>query len=202
MVIDAGSRETGTRRQAIDQVAGGLFHAQGYAATSVRDIARALDMQGASIYAHVTSKEELLWSIVDRAATAFEAGADAALSETASGDAVDRLAAFIEAHVEVVTGDPERASVFVTEWRHLSADRRDDIAGRRDAYEGRLRGLIEDGMAVGAFRPTDPVLAAAFLLTALNGIAAWYRPDGRLSADRVADQFVDLGLRSLTEDHR
>ena len=72
---------------------GELFHAQGYAATSVRDIARALDMQGASLYAHVTSKEDLLWSIVDRAATAFEAGAEAALAESAGGDAVDRLAA-------------------------------------------------------------------------------------------------------------
>ena len=197
MVIEASGR-----RQEIDAVAGELFHAQGYAATSVRDIARALDMQGASLYAHVTSKEDLLWSIVDRAATAFEAGADAALAESASGDAVDRLAALVEAHVEVVTADPERASVFVTEWRHLSEPRREGIARRRDDYEGRLRQLIVDGIALGAFRATDPALAATFLLTALNGIATWFRPDGRLSADRIADHYVDLALRSLSEDHR
>jgi AcrR family transcriptional regulator len=194
--------EVGSRRREIDAVAGELFHAQGYAATSVRDIARALDMQGASLYSHVTSKEDLLWSIVDRAAAAFEEGADAALAESANGDAVDRLAALVEAHVEVVTSDPERASVFVTEWRHLSEPRRSQIARRRDEYEGRLRALIVDGIALGAFRSTDPVLAAAFLLTALNGIAAWYRPDGRLTADRIADHFVDLALRSLSEDHR
>jgi TetR/AcrR family transcriptional regulator, cholesterol catabolism regulator len=194
--------EAGSRRQEIDTVAGELFHAQGYAATSVRDIARALDMQGASLYAHVTSKEDLLWSIVDRAATAFEVGAEAALVESAAGDAVDRLAAFVEAHVEVVTADPERASVFVTEWRHLSEPHREEIAGRRDAYEGRLRTLIVDGIASGAFRSTDPAIAAVFLLSALNGIAAWYRPDGRLSADRIADHFVDLALRSVSEDHR
>ncbi len=194
--------EARSRRQAIDAVAGELFHAQGYSATSVRDIARALDMQGASLYAHVTSKEDLLWSIVDRAATAFEAGADAALAESADGDAVDRLAAFVEAHVEVVTDDPERASVFVTEWRHLSEPRREEIAQRRDVYEGRLRSLIVDGIALGAFRSTDAALAATFLLTALNGIAGWYRPDGRLSADRIADHYVDLAIRSLSEDHR
>lgn len=197
MVIEAGSR-----RREIDAVAGELFHAQGYAATSVRDIARALDMQGASLYAHVTSKEDLLWSIVDRAGTAFEAGADAALAASTNGDAVDRLAAFVEAHVEVVTADPERASVFVTEWRHLSDPRREQIATRRDAYEARLRALIVEGIALGVFRSTDPVLAAAFVLTALNGIAAWYRSDGRLNPDRIADHFVDLALRSLSEDHR
>ena len=63
--------ETGARRREIDDVASELFHANGYAATSVRDIARALDIQGASLYAHVASKEDLLWSIVDRAAAAF-----------------------------------------------------------------------------------------------------------------------------------
>jgi len=194
--------ESGTRRREIDDVASELFHANGYAATSVRDIARALDIQGASLYAHVASKEDVLWSIVDGAATAFEAKAGDAIADTATSDPVERLAALVEAHVDVVTADPERASVFVTEWRHLSGDRRAAIAGRRDAYEARFRAVIEDGTAVGAFRPTDTALAATFILTALNGIATWYRPDGRLSADRIADHYVDLALRSLSEDPR
>ena len=194
--------ETGARRREIDQVASELFHAHGYAATSVRDIARALDIQGASLYAHVASKEDVLFSIVDRAAAAFEAAAASAEAETSTADPVERLAALVEAHVDVVTSDPRRASVFVTEWRHLSPDRRAGMAARRDGYELRFRGVIADGVAVGAFRSTDTAIAATFVLTALNGIATWYRPDGRLSADAVADQYVDLALRSLTEDHR
>ena len=194
--------ESGARRREIDEVASELFHANGYAATSVRDIARALDIQGASLYAHVASKEDVLWSIVDSAATAFEAKANEAVAETTDADPVERLAALVEAHVDVVTADPERASVFVTEWRHLSVDRRAAIATRRDAYEARFRAVIDDGSAVGAFRATDTALAATFILTALNGIATWYRPNGRLSADRIADHYVDLALRSLSEDHR
>ena len=192
--------EPGTRRREIDDVASELFHANGYAATSVRDIAKALDIQAASMYAHVASKEDVLWSIVDGAAATFERAADAA--EGDASDPVDRLAALVEAHVEVVTADPERSSVFVTEWRHLSGDRRSAIAVRRDAYEARFRTAIVDGIAIGAFRQTDPPLAAAFLLTALNGIATWYRPDGRLSPDRIADHYVELALGSLTEATR
>ena len=194
--------ETGARRREIDEVASELFHANGYAATSIRDIARALDIQGASLYAHVASKEDLLWAIVDRAATAFERAADRAVDETGDRDAVERLAALVEAHVEVVTADPERSSVFVTEWRHLSTDRRAVIASRRDAYEARFRATIDEGVAVGAFRSTDAAIASTFILTALNGIGTWYRPDGRLSADRVADRYVDLALRALSEDHQ
>ena len=194
--------ETGARRREIDEVASELFRANGYAATSVRDIARALDMQGASLYAHMASKEDLLWAIVDRAASAFEMAADRALHETRGGDAVERLAALVEAHVEVVTADPERSGVFVTEWRHLSDPRRASVADRRDTYEARFRDTIGDGIAVGAFGATDPVIAATFILTALNGIATWYRPDGRLGPDRIADHYVALALGALSEDHR
>src|SRR3954452_1493597 len=147
--------ETGTRRREIDQVASGLFHANGYAATSVRDIAKALDIQAASMYAHVASKEDVLWSIIDAAATAFEDAAEAAMDDAAMSDPVDRLAALVEAHVEVVTANPERSSVFVTEWRHLSTARGAAIGGRRDAYEARFRRAIADGTAVGAFRASD-----------------------------------------------
>ena len=194
--------ETGTRRREIDEVASELFRANGYAATSIRDIARVLDIQGASLYAHVASKEDLLWAIVDRAASAFEQAADRAFEETRRADAVERVAALVEAHVEVVIADPERSSVFVTEWRHLSEPRRATISGRRDAYETRFRDAIAEGTTVGVFRATDPAIAATFILTALNGIATWYRPDGRLSPDRIADHYVELALRSLSEDHR
>ena len=194
--------ETGARRLEIDEVASELFHMNGYAATSVRDIARALDIQGASLYAHVASKEDVLFSIVDRAAGAFERAADAAEAEAADGDPVERLAALVEGHVDIVTADPERASVFVTEWRHLSAERRAAISARRDGYERRFREVIEEGIALGAFRASDSALAATFILTALNGIPTWYRPDGRLSADRIADHYVDLALRALSEDRR
>jgi hypothetical protein len=97
----------------------------------------------------------------------------------------------------VVTDDVGEASVFVREWRSLSSDRRARIGARRDAYETRWRQLIAEGSQTGAFAPADPPLAAAYLLTALNGIATWYRPGGALSARAIAAEFVNLSLRSL-----
>src|SRR5207247_11480536 len=91
--------ESGARRREIDEVASELFHANGYAATSVRDIARALDIQGASLYAHVASKEDLLWAIVDRAATDFDTAVERALAETRTVDSGELLAAVVVAPV-------------------------------------------------------------------------------------------------------
>jgi AcrR family transcriptional regulator len=198
------SIEAPSRRRAIEDAASGLFRERGYAGTSVRDIARALDIQGASLYAHVTSKEDVLRAIVDRAALAFEEAAEGALAagEGVPAGATTRLVALVRAHVGVVAADPELASVFVHEWRHLSGDRRAAILARREAYERRFRDLVAEGMAAGDFSSTDPAIAATFLLSALNGIAGWYRAGGRLTADRIADHYADLAVRALTEDHR
>ncbi len=190
-----------TRRQAIEEVASDLFRERGYAATSIRDIARALSVQGASLYAHVTSKEDVLWAIVDRAASRFEAAAEqaeAAAEARRPGDPAEALAALVRAHVTVLTRDVDEAGVFVHEWRALDPEHRAVILARRDAYETRFRLRIAEGMAVGAFGLTDPALASSALLSALNGVATWYDPAGRLPAERIADHLVDLSLRMLS----
>jgi AcrR family transcriptional regulator len=186
-----------TRRREIEAAASTLFHERGYSGTSVRDIARALDIQGASLYAHVTSKEEVLWSIVERTATRFETAADAATVGVDPADAAGRLDALVRAHVGVVTEDVERASVFVHEWRSLASARRASISRRRDAYEARFRSVIELGAASADFGPVDPTTAAAFILTALNGLVAWYRPNGRLRPAEVAGIYAELALGAV-----
>ena len=189
-----------TRRQAIEEAASSLFREHGYSGTSVRDIARAVDIQGASLYAHVTSKQDVLWSIVERMATRFESAADEIESHdpgVAANGPDGHLMALVRAHVGVITEDIERASVFVHEWRALQGDRRIEIAGRRDAYEARFRSVIVDGIRSGAFLAPDAVAAAAYILTALNGLVAWYRPDGRLPAAAIAEIYADLSLRAV-----
>ena len=190
-----------SRRRAIEDVASDLFRDRGYAGTSIRDIARALSVQGASLYSHVTSKEDVLWSIVARTANRFEAAADAAEADAEArrpGDPMEALAALVHAHVAVLTADVDAAGVFVHEWRALGPERRAEILARRDAYQARFRRRIEDGVAVGAFALTDVALATSTILSALNGVAAWYDPAGRLPADRIADHLVDLTTRMLS----
>ncbi len=186
-----------TRRREIEDVASELFREHGYSGTSVRDIARALDIQGASLYSHVASKQDVLWSIVDGTATQFETAAEEALAGVDADDPLAGLRALVRAHVGVVLEDVGRASVFVHEWRSLGPERRARTLDRRDAYEGRFRALIEAGIASGSVASIDPNVAAAYLLTSLNGLVAWYRPDGRLEPDAVADTYVELSLRTI-----
>lgn len=186
-----------TRRQQIENAASVLFRERGYAATSVRDIAQVLNLQGASLYAHVASKEDLLWSIVQRAADRFE-GAVAPLAAV-EAPAPQRLRRMIRAHIRVVTDDLGNAVSFLDEWRFLSPERRTVVATRRRRYERRFRQVIAQGVESGDFAPgTDPRLTATWMLSALNGIAVWYRADGELEPEMIADRYADLFLGGLT----
>jgi AcrR family transcriptional regulator len=184
-----------TRRQQIEAAASALFRERGYAATSVRDIAQRINLQGGSLYAHVSSKEEMLWSIVSRAADRFQGEVEPLAS---SGQpAARRLREMIAAHVAVVTSVQRDAAVFLHEWRFLSAERRARMAARRDAYEALFRRTIAEGVESGELTPADPRLTAICILSALNGIATWYRPDGQMTAKQIADYYADLFLRAL-----
>src|SRR6188474_35228 len=143
-----------TRRQAIEDAASSLFHEHGYSGTSVRDIARAVDIQGASLYAHVASKQEVLWSIVERTASRFEAAADT-----------------------VEAADP--GSMVFGPGVHLISLVRAHV------------GVVSDDIEAGAFVEVDPVATAAYILSAINGLVAWYRPDGRLNPRTVSDIYAD-----------
>ena len=176
-------------------MASALFSRNGYAATSMRDIAAALDLQGGSLYAHIPSKEAVLGAIVEQAAERFH-GAVRPLAD-GPGTATERLRAMIAAHVGVVTTSLDRAKVFLFEWRFLGPERRQAVAASRAAYQAHFERVLADGGSSGELRPGDARLAAIWLLSALNGIVHWYRPDGPLDPDGLAARYADLFLDGL-----
>jgi AcrR family transcriptional regulator len=184
-----------TRREQIEDVASALFSDRGYRATSMRDIARELDIQGASLYAHIPSKEAVLASIVERAAERFHQ----AIQPIAQGPgpAADRLRRMIDAHVRVVAEGRERAHVFLFEWVSLGPERREAVARSRDVYEGHFTRVIAEGIASGELAHEDARMAAIYLLSAMNALAHWYRPDGPLGPEAIAEQYADLFLHGL-----
>jgi TetR/AcrR family transcriptional regulator, cholesterol catabolism regulator len=183
------------RRAKILEAAKRLFASRGYHATSMRDIAAELDLQGGSLYAHITSKEDLLWELVSRAADRFVS--DARAVEEAEPHPRVRLRRLTEAHVDVVTGDPDNAVVFHHEWRCLSPERRATIAAQRREYEGYFRRAIADGAAAGIFHTHDPKFATLLPLSLGNWLYQWYRADGPLTPQEISKRFNEMIERAL-----
>ena len=183
------------RKEQIYSTARSLFSERGYPATTVRDIAREMNMQAGSLYAHIDSKEDVLWEIVSRAASQFIAAVEPIA--TSNNRPAEKLRHMVRAHVDVLADNLDDATVFLQEWKFLGSERRDAIAEMRNRYENLYRHVIEEGIQSGEFASTDPKMAALLVLSAVNWMPQWYNPSGPLSPEEVADTFVELILTGL-----
>lgn len=185
-----------SRREQIYEVAGALFSERGYHATSMRDLASQLGMQGGSLYAHISGKEELLVEIVNQAAQQF----DASLLPLRSADLTpeEKLREAMRRHIEVVANNLESATVFFHEWKHLSPEAYGKVTAWRDTIDALYRDLVREGIEKGVFKADLDVKMTAYLvLSAVNWTYTWYRPGGPLNAAQIADQFAAMLLEGL-----
>lgn len=175
----AKAGRTSTSHRLLDAAAS-LFATKGYGATSTREIAAALGIQKASLYYHIGSKEELLYSICKASLEQIRSDVEGALAEVR--DPLDRVQTLICAHVESMLRDQEKHSVAVAEMHLLSRDRLAQVRALRDSYENRVRSVLQEGQGAGLLRTDIPVKYLCLsLLGLMNRLEVWYRPNGPLS---------------------
>jgi TetR/AcrR family transcriptional regulator, cholesterol catabolism regulator len=176
------------RRSELTRHAAKLFAERGYHGTSIGDLAAAMGVQKASLYAHIASKQDLLYETMRDGADAFHRGLDAIPDGLPPTEKIRRA---LREHLRVVSQQLDVATVFVREWRYLEGDRREEILGERRRYEERFRALFREGRELGSLRTDlDESSAALLALSALNWAYTWLTP-GR-DTDELADRFYAL----------
>ena len=181
------------RRTEVTREAAKLFAQKGYHGTSIGDIAEALGVQKGSLYAHIASKEDLLYETMREGAAAFHGALDAIPEDE---PVPERIRLALRGHLRVVAEQLEVATVFVQEWRYLQGQRRDEIVAERRRYEERIRDLFREGRELGELRADlDEGAAALLFLSAANWAYTWLRP-GR-DTDELADRFHALLLDGM-----
>ncbi|MEU8247132.1 TetR/AcrR family transcriptional regulator [Nonomuraea sp. NPDC048916] len=174
-----------------------LFARQGYAATTIRDLARAINMTNAGIYHHVSSKEALLADLMRAGHRGLIDSADRVLDHALRP--VDRLALLISSLTAIHAMNPMLTRVMDGELRSLTpgSAAHDEIIALRDAYEDRWRAALDDGVSAGAFRIADRRLTRLALMSMCTGTSEWYRPDGDSTLEQVCAEFVAIGLAAV-----
>jgi AcrR family transcriptional regulator len=181
------------RREELTRQAARLFAQKGYHGTSIGEIAEALGVQKGSLYAHIKSKQDLLYETMLEGARAFHAGLDAIPEDL---PATEKIRLALRSHLRVVADQLDVATVFVQEWRYLEGERRDEILAERRRYEERIRALFREGRDLGELRSDlDDSTAALLELSAANWAYTWLAP-GR-DTDELADRFYFLLLDGM-----
>ena len=176
------------RREELTRQAARLCAQKGYHGTSIGDLAEAMGVQKGSLYAHISSKQDLLYETMAEGARAFHAGLDAIPD---NAPATDKIRLALRSHLQVVADQLDVATVFVQEWRYLEGERREEIVAERRRYEERIRELFREGRELSELRADlDETAAALLLLSAANWAYTWLRP-GR-DTDELADRFFAL----------
>jgi AcrR family transcriptional regulator len=182
-----------TRRSELTREAARLFAEKGYHGTSIGDLAKALGVQKGSLYAHIKSKQDLLYETMRDGADAFHAALDA-IPEDARP--VEKIRLALRGHLRVVADQLEVATVFVREWRYLEGIRREEILAERRRYEERFRALFREGRELGELRTDlDDASAALLALSAANWAYTWLKA-GR-DTDDLADRFFAILLDGI-----
>lgn len=189
---DRQSRRHELRREMILSAAAEEFAVQGFVNATLERIGERIGLSKASLYYYVNSKEELLAVILEQVTSRIaEAVADV------EGSAEQRLLAFVRAHVTI--GATSVEGQVLGENVNVLLDRKahERFAHARRQHEQRLATLIQEGIDAGEFRPLPVAPAVKLIFGGLNSIPVWYRPDGQLTLEELADEVVGWMLGGL-----
>jgi TetR/AcrR family transcriptional regulator, cholesterol catabolism regulator len=182
-----------TRRSELTREAARLFAERGYHGTSIGDLAKAMGVQKGSLYAHIDSKQDLLYEAMREGAEAFHAALDEIPDDLR---VTDRIRLALRAHLRVVAEQLDIATVFVREWRYLEGDRAAEFLADRRRYEERFRALFREGRELGELRTDlDDQAAALLVLSAANWAYTWLPADAETNA--LADRFFAILLDGI-----
>jgi AcrR family transcriptional regulator len=179
-----------SRRSQLTRTAARLFAEKGYHGTSIGDLAAAMGVQKGSLYAHIDSKQDLLYEATREGAQAFHTALDAVPEDA---PVAERIRLALRGHLRVVAEQLDVATVFTREWRYLEGERALEFLAERRRYEERIRALFREGREAGGLRSDlDDAAATLLVLSAANWAYTWLRPGA--DTDALADRFFALLL--------
>lgn len=179
-------------------IAGNLFCERGYHGTTVRELARVLEVKESSLYAQINSKEEVLWEIVERIANLFLSQARAVPQNVTP---VDQLKLLISGHLELIGSELRSATVYFQEWIYLEATLRVLIVEKRAEYDSYFQRAILTGVEQGVFQVENVQITTLYVLSILNWTYQWFDPTHDLDIKQLTQQYTMLILRALNATH-
>lgn len=186
------------RREQIIKTAAKLFRERGFERTTVRDLADAVDMHSGSLFFHFRDKEEILQAVLENGMKRAITILDRSLANAHTPN--QKLAAICHGHLKAILEEErDTFTVILRDWHILSPRSRNKIIALRDKYEGRV-GQVLNEIGESGFVQRDTRLLRLFLLGALNWTVQWYRADGDLTVDQLAEEFLSI-IRPIKDSH-
>ncbi len=183
-----------TRDDILDAAAQ-VFRQKGFHGASMNDIAEAVSLQKASLYHHVSSKQEILLALLDRALEMLIEYIGEIAGRSIPAD--KKLREMIRGYLNSLADNPDLTSVLLFEHRSLDKKTHTRHVPQRDKFEGLWRDVLNEGVRTKLFVCPDVNLAVRGLMGTMNWTLTWYSPGGGKPIDEIADGYADLLFKGL-----
>ena len=193
-----GTQKSLDRAQELYLLAAQLFVERGVGATSLSDIANALNITKAGLYYYFESKQELLYRIV-------ELGLDNVKNEVLDPareikDPEERLRFIILNHARLAAEGNHAVIIVSHEMNSLSFTQREAVLRRRREYFEFVRDTLVEIQKDNKLHDVDMTTATFTLFGMILWLSRWYRPGGKLSVEKVCRDVCDMALKGLLRD--
>ncbi len=183
-----------SKRKAIIREAAKVFNRRGSHGTTLDDVAERLGVSKAALYRYVQNKNDLLYACHEEAMDIARESMDRGEAEGRTG--LEKIQLGMKDYLREMIG-AMGVPVLILEENALSGEQAARIINLRDAFEKRMRRLVEEGITDGSILPLNPKLAIFMLLGAVHWVTKWYSPEGPWTAEEVADALVEMTMRGL-----
>jgi AcrR family transcriptional regulator len=178
------------RAEEIERVAARLFALNGYHSTTMREIAREMEMNPSTLYHYFKSKEELLFKLMNDAVDDALVTLEGICGEEIQAE--EKLKRVLRFYTRYYAGDQERLLLLVQEMNSLDDRYRPALIEKQKRYVELITSILEDLAAQGKIKALDPKVVAFAFFGTVHYTPKWYRNDGPVDLDRLADIFVEI----------
>lgn len=182
-------------RDDILEAAAQVFRQKGFHGASMANIAEAVNLQKASLYHHVSSKQEILFELLDRALELLLERISPMAAQSIPAE--ERLRLMVREYLQILAENTDLSAVLLFEHRSLEGKQHARHVPNRDKFEALWREVLAEGVRSKRIACENIPLATRAILGIMNWTITWYRPDGDLTIEQIADQYSNLLLNGL-----
>lgn len=183
-----------TRKEEIIRVAAKLFKEKGYSAVTMRDLAAEMGIKAASLYNHISSKQDILKTIIISIAEEFTYGMDKIINSNATS--ISKLKSIVALHVNVTANNTYGMASLNNDWMHLE-DKLDYYMELRSHYETNFLEIIKHGIASSEIKNCNPEIIMFSMLTTLRSLFLWIPKKGNFNANELSNSLSEVLIEGI-----
>lgn len=183
-----------SRKQEICITAARLFKSKGYTAVTMRDLAAEVGVKAASLYNHISSKEEILNEVILAIAGDFTKGIREICDSNLKTS--EKLESVIAQHVNLTADNPYGMASLNNDWMHLG-EGKETYLNLRNEYEQHFRDMINEGKSEGVLKEIDEEVILFSILGTLRNLYLWIPKKAELEREKLIKSLSKTLLQGI-----